>query len=332
MTKDKLRAVGIVGTGSFLPPKVLTNFDLEKMVDTSDDWIRTRTGIIERRIAETDMASSDLATPAALAALQDADVPPSKVDMIIVATVTPDMFFPSTACVIQNKIGAIHAACFDLSAACSGFGYALELGKQLIATHTYRTVLIVAVDVLSKITDWSDRNTCVLFGDGAGAVVLQPVRKETGIISSYLGADGSQTDILQIPGGGSRNPISQEIIDQRLHYMKMKGREVFKLAVSAICKSARRALHLAKLDVHDVDLLIPHQANIRIIEAVAKRLHIDMNKVFINLHKYGNVSAASTAIAIDEAKKEGRIKKGDIVVLSSFGGGLCWAGTVIRWG
>lgn len=331
MTKDKLRAVGIVGTGSFLPHTVLTNFDIEKMVDTSDEWIRTRTGIIERRIAKPEMASSDLAIPASLSALKDANVDPSKVEMIIVATVTPDMFFPSTACVIQNKIGAIHAACFDLSAACSGFGYALELGKQLIASHTYRTVLVVAVDVLSKITDWKDRNTCVLFGDGAGAVVLQPVPKGTGILSSDLGADGSQTHILQVPGGGSRNPISQKIIEQRLNYIKMNGREVFKLAVSTMSKSTKKALNLAKLDIDDVDLLIPHQANKRIIDAVAKRLHIPMEKVFINLHKYGNVSAASTAISIDEAKKEGRIKKGDIVVLSSFGGGLCWAGTVIRW-
>lgn len=331
MTKDKLRAVGIVGTGSYTPSNVLTNFDLEKMVDTSDEWIRARTGISERHIAEPEMASSDLAIPAALAALEDAKVPPSKVDMIIVSTVTPDMFFPSTACFIQHKIGAIHAGCFDLFAACAGFGYALEIGRQLVAAHTYKTVLIIAVDTLSKITDWTDRNTCVLFGDGAGAVVLQPVRKGMGIISSYLGADGSQTDILQLSGGGSRNPISQKVIDQKMHYMKMKGREVFKIAVPMMCKAAKKALHLAKLDISDVDLLIPHQANIRIIEAVAKRLEIDMDKIFVNLHKYGNVSSASTAIAIDEAKKEGRIKNGDIVVLSSFGGGLCWAGTVIRW-
>ncbi|MEW6096697.1 MAG: beta-ketoacyl-ACP synthase III [bacterium] len=331
MTKDKLRAVGIVGTGSYTPSHVLTNFDLEKMVDTSDEWIRARTGIRERRIADPEIASSDLGARAALAALEDANISPSKIDMLIVATITPDMFFPSTACVIQHKIGAVHSACFDLSAACAGFGYALEIGKQLIATHTYRTILIVAVDVLSKITDWTDRNTCVLFGDGAGAVVLQAVQKDTGILSSDLGADGSQMDILQLPGGGSRNPISQKVIDQKLHYMKMKGKEVFKIAVQSMCKTARKALHLAKVDVNDVDLLIPHQANIRIIEVVAKRLHIPMDKVFVNLHKYGNVSAASTAISIDEAKKEGRMKKGDIVVLSSFGGGLCWAGTVIRW-
>ncbi|MEW6606308.1 MAG: beta-ketoacyl-ACP synthase III [bacterium] len=331
MKKDELRAVGIVGTGSYTPSKVLTNFDLEKMVDTSDEWIRTRSGISERRIAEDNQASSDLAVPAALAALEDAKVHPSKVDMIIVATVTPDMLFPSTACFIQHKIGAIHAACFDLSAACAGFSYALELAKNLIATHTYKTVLVIATDCLSKITDWADRNTCVLFGDGAGAVVLQPVRKETGILSSYLGSDGSKTDKLQIPGGGSRNPISQKIIDEKLHYIKMNGREVFKYAVDAMCKSARKALHLAHLDVSEVDLFIPHQANIRIIEAVDKRLHIGPDKVFVNLHKYGNMSAASTAVSIDEAKKQGRIKKGDIVLLSSFGGGLCWAGTVIRF-
>jgi len=331
MIKDKLRAVGIVGTGYYLPHKVVTNFDLEKIVDTSDEWIRERTGIRERRIAEDNEASSDLAIPAALAALEEAKVSPSKVDMIMVATITPDMSFPSTACIIQGKIGAIHAACFDLSAACAGFGYALEIGKQFIATYTYRTVLIIAVDVLSKITDWTDRNTCILFGDGAGAVVLQPAEKERGIISSYLGADGSLTDILQLPGGGSRNPISQKMIDQKLQYIKMKGREVFKTAIPAMCKAARKALHLANLNIGDVDLFIPHQANIRIIQAVAKRLHIGMEKVFVNLHKYGNVSAASSAISLAEAKKEGRIKKGDIILLSSFGGGLSWAGTVIRW-
>jgi len=301
------------------------------MVNTSDEWIRIRTGISERRIAEANEASSDLGAKAALAALKDANISASKVDMIIVATITPDMFFPSTACVIQHKIGAGYAACFDLSAACAGLGYALEIGKQLIATYTYKTILVIATDVLSKITDWTDRNTCVLFGDGAGALVLQPAPKDTGILSSDLGADGSQTDILQVPGGGSRNPISQKVIDQNLHYMKMKGKEVFKIAVSCMYKTAKKALQLAHLDVSDVDLFIPHQANIRIIEAVAKRLTIPMDKVFVNLHKYGNMSAASTAVAIDEAKKEQRIKKGDIVVLSSFGGGVSWAGTVIRW-
>ncbi len=331
MTKDKLRPVGIVGTGSYTPSKVLTNFDLEKIVDTSDEWIRQRTGIVERRIAKDDEASSDLATPAALAALKDANIPPSKVEMIIVATVTPDMTFPTTACMVQKNIVAEHAACFDLLAACSGFSYALEVGRQLIAAHTYKTVLVISADTLSKITDWTDRSICVLFGDGAGAVVLQPVEKGRGILSSYLGADGSQSDILQLPGGGSRNPVSQKLIDERGHYIKMRGQEVFKIAVPTMCKAARKALHLANLDVSDVDLFIPHQANMRIIESVAKRLHIPREKVFINLYKYGNSSSASTAIAVDEAAKEGRMKKGDIVVLSSFGGGLCWGGTVIRW-
>lgn len=331
MTTNKLRPVGIVGTGSYTPSKVLTNFDLEKMVDTSDEWIRQRTGIVERRIAGEHEASSDLATPAALAALKDADVPASKVEMIIVATVTPDMTFPTTSCQVQKNIGAIHSACFDLLAACSGFSYALEVGRQLIAAHTYKTVLVISADTLSKITDWTDRNSCVLFGDGAGAAVLQPVPKGRGILSSYLGADGSAGDVLQLPGGGSRNPISQKVIDERLHYIKMEGREVFKFAVPAMCKAAKKALHSVNLDVPDVDLFIPHQANLRIIEAVAKRLQLPMEKIFINLHKYGNASSASTAIAVDEANKEGRMKKGDIVVLSSFGGGFCWGGTVIRW-
>lgn len=331
MTKDKLRPVGIVGTGSYTPSNILTNFDLEKIVATSDEWIRQRTGIIERRIAGEDEASSDLATPAALAALKDANISPSKVEMIIVPTVTPDMIFPTTACMVQKNIGAEHAACFDLLAACSGFSYALEIGRQLIAAHTYKTVLVISADTLSKITDWTDRNSCILFGDGAGAVVLQPVEKGRGILSSYLGANGLQGDILQLPGGGSRNPVSQKLINERGHYIKMRGKEVFKFAVSTMYKTAKKVLHSANLDGSDVNLFIPHQANIRIIEAVAKRLHIPMEKIFINLHKYGNASSASTAIAVDEANKEGRMKKGDIVVLSSFGGGLCWGGTVIRW-
>lgn len=327
-----LKAAGIVGTGSYAPPQVLTNVDLEKMVETSDQWIRERTGILERRIVTPDMATSDLATQAALSALKEAKIKPRDIDLIIVATITPDMFFPSTACLVQKNLGIKHCGAFDILAACSGFSYALEIGRQMIATNLYQTVLVIAADTLSKITDWTDRNTCILFGDGAGAVVLQPVSVGKGILHSVLGADGSVGDMLELPGGGSRNPVSQQVVDQRLHYMKMRGKEVFRLAVPAMSMAAKQVIEQLNLSLDQIDLFIPHQANIRIIEAVSKRLNIPMGKVFLNVHKYGNVSAASSALALDEAVKTGRIKNNDLVILSAFGGGLTWGATAIRWG
>ncbi|MBU0699722.1 ketoacyl-ACP synthase III [bacterium] len=310
-------SVGIVGTGSYVPPKILTNIDLEKMVDTTDTWIIERTGIRERRIALPETTASDLGVPASIAALQSAGINPEDVDLIIAATSTPDMIFPSTACFIQNKIGASRAACFDLSAACTGFSYALEVGRQFIATSTYKTALIVGAEVISKVLDWTDRNTCVLFGDGAGAAVLQPVADNYGILSTNLGADGRLASILELPVAGC---------------IRMSGREVFKVAVNTMIEAVEKVLDSAGILQEDVSLLIPHQANIRIIEAMGKRLNIPQEKVFVNLQKYGNVSAGSTIIALDEAVKQGRVGDGDIIVIVTFGGGLTWGATVIRWG
>lgn len=313
----RICSVGIVGTGSYVPPKILTNIDLEKMVDTTDTWIIERTGIRERRIALPETTASDLGVPASIAALQSAGINPEDVDLIIAATSTPDMIFPSTACFIQNKIGASRAACFDLSAACTGFSYALEVGRQFIATSTYKTALIVGAEVISKVLDWTDRNTCVLFGDGAGAAVLQPVADNYGILSTNLGADGRLASILELPVAGC---------------IRMSGREVFKVAVNTMIEAVEKVLDSAGILQEDVSLLIPHQANIRIIEAMGKRLNIPQEKVFVNLQKYGNVSAGSTIIALDEAVKQGRVGDGDIIVIVTFGGGLTWGATVIRWG
>lgn len=331
METAKIKAL-IAGTGSYLPEKILTNADLEKMVDTTDEWITTRTGIKERRIANAQEAASDLGTKAALKALQQAQCSANDLDCIIVATVTGDMPFPSTACFIQRLLGAKKAVCFDIAAACSGFIYALNIGKSFIESGTYKNILIVAAELLSRITDWTDRGTCVLFGDGAGAALLQPSLNKYGIESVYLGADGSAADLLYMPGGGSRQPATEVSVKNRLHCLKMAGNEVFKLAVTAMLDSARTALDLAGLKCEDIKLLIPHQANIRIIEATAKRLKLPQEKIFINIQKYGNMSGATTAIGLDEAYREGRIKKGDYVELVAFGAGLTWGATVIKWG
>jgi len=312
-----IRSVGIVGTGSFVPPSILTNIDIEKMVDTSNQWIIERTGICERRISSPETTASDLGVPASLAALQSAGINPEEIDLIIVATSTPDMTFPSTACFIQNKIGASRAACFDISAACTGFSYALETGRQFIATSTYKTALIVGTEVMSRVLDWTDRNTCVLFGDGAGAAVLQPVADNYGILSTSLGADGRLASMLDLPAGGC---------------IRMSGREVFKVAVNTMIEAVEKVLNNAGISQEAVSLLIPHQANIRIIEAMGKRLNIPSERIFVNLQKYGNVSAGSTIIALDEAVRQGRVADGDIVVIVAFGGGLTWGATVIRWG
>lgn len=329
--ETKIRAL-ISGTGSYLPAKILTNAELEKMVDTSDDWITTRTGIKERRIAATEEAASDLGARAAQAALQTAKLKAEDIDCLIVATITGDMPFPSTACFIQNLLGAKKAVCFDVGAACSGFIYALNIGKSFIESKTYGNVLVVAVDVLSRVTDWSDRGTCILFGDGAGAVVLQAATDGYGIRSVYLGSDGAASDLLNMPGGGSRHPATEKSVKNKLHYVKMSGNEVFKLAVTAMLDSARKALDLAKIKCEDLGLLIPHQANIRIIEATAKRLKLPVEKIFVNIQKYGNMSGATTAIGLDEAFRQGRIKKGDYVELVAFGAGLTWGAAVVKWG
>ncbi|MFH0913532.1 MAG: beta-ketoacyl-ACP synthase III [Candidatus Omnitrophota bacterium] len=325
-----MKKVGIVGVGEYLPQKVLTNADLEKMVDTSNEWIISRTGIKERRIASCDEATSDLAIKAAKIALASASLKPDDLELIIIATITPDMSFPSVASIVQNALGVKNAACFDISAACAGFVYALSTAQQFIACGTYKNALVVGAEKLSSVTDWQDRNTCVLFGDGAGACVLAEV-KSGGIISSYLGCDGSNLNLLNLPAGGSRKPASHETVQARQHYLKMQGNELFKIAVRTMTEAAERVLKQAGLKFSDVDLIIPHQANSRIIMAVAKRLGLSEDKIFLNIEKYGNMSSASTATALVEAILEGRVKKGDTILLDSFGAGLVWGACVINW-
>ncbi len=326
------RYAAITGTGSYVPDKILTNFALEKMVNTSDEWIRQRTGIVERRIADEDMATSDLGIRAARQAIKMAEIDPLDIDMIIVGTVTPDALFPSTACYVQKGISAKKAVAFDLSAACAGFIYGLDLADGMIKSGRYDTILVIGGEIFNKILDWSDRGTCVLFGDGAGAAILQGTDEPKGILSSYIGSDGDYSDVnlLGMPAGGSRMPPSHETIDQKLHAIKMRGREVFKLGVRIMPEAAQHALNLAGLTVDDIDLLIPHQANMRIIEAVGDRLGIPREKVFVNVDKYGNTSAATTIIALDEAIREERAKPGDLVLMVTFGAGLTWGSTVIR--
>lgn len=325
-----MKKVGIIATGEYLPKKVLANAALEKMVDTSDEWITTRTGIKERRLAAKNEATSDLATKAAKEALENAHLCPRDIDLIIVATITPDMPFPSVACLVQNNLGATRAVCFDICAACSGFVYAITVARQFIACGVYKNALVIGAEMLSSVTDWKDRNTCVLFGDGAGAVVLGEV-KSGGILSAYLGSDGSKKDLLYIPAGGSRIPATHQSIDQRQHYIKMQGNELFKLAVTLMAEAAQVAIKQAGLECKDVDLVIPHQANIRIILAMAKKLKLPTEKIYLNIEKYGNMSSASTATALCEAAHSGRIKKGDIVLLDAFGAGLVWGACVIEW-
>jgi 3-oxoacyl-[acyl-carrier-protein] synthase-3 len=325
-----MNRVGIIGVGEYLPAKILNNADLEKMVDTSDEWITTRTGIKQRRIVAPGQAASDLALKASQQALKDAQLKPEDLDLVIVATITPDMQFPSVAALLQHSLGAKKAVCFDISAACAGFVYAIITAQQFIASGTYKNALVVGTEVLTSVTDWKDRNTCVLFGDGAGAAVLAPV-KSGGILSGYLGTDGSQADLLFIPAGGSRCPASHESLDNRLHYLKMRGNELFKIAVTIMSEAAKAALKQAGLECKDVDLVIPHQANVRILMAMAKKLDLPKEKIYLNIEKYGNMSSASTATALCEAVKEGRVKKGDIILLDAFGAGLVWGACVIEW-
>lgn len=306
--------VRIIGTGSHLPSKVLSNLDLEKMVDTSDEWIKTRTGISERRIARQKETASELAIMAGRQALESANVCPDEVGAIIVATVTPDMPFPSTACFVQKGLKAFSSVCFDVSAACAGFLYALTVGEQFVKSDFCKTVLVIGSEVFSRITDWTDRNTCVLFGDGAGACVLRNCKEGQGILALDLGTDSRASELLMVP-----------------RYIKMKGNDVFKHAVKRLISSTENVLKKSHIDAKDVDLVVPHQANIRIIEAISERLDIPMDKFFVNLDRYGNTSAASIPIALDEALRGGRIKKGDNVLFMAFGGGLVWGSCVVRW-
>ena len=329
MNKEK-DLIGIVGLGSYLPPKVLTNEELERMVDTSDEWIMTRTGIKERRIAEDGVVTSDLAVEAAKEALGGAQIKPEDVELILIATITPDMQFPSTACIVQRKLNAKKAVCFDVSAACAGYVYGIVTAKQFIKTGKFKNALIIGAEKLTSITDWQDRSTCILFGDGAGACVLAKSNTKN-IISSYLGSSGWEADLLKIPGGGSLNPATHKTVDERLHYIKMNGSEVFKHAVRVMAEAANEAIERCGLKCSDIDCIIPHQANIRILLSMAKRMGLSEDKVYFNIAKYGNMSSASSAVALHEAAKEGRLKKGDIVVLDAFGGGFVWGACVIRW-
>jgi len=325
------RGCSITSVGSYVPARILTNAELEKLVETSDAWITTRTGIKERRIAAEDEFTSDLAAKAALKAMANGGVTAEQVDLIIVATVTPDMLFPSTACLVQEKIGARRAAAFDLEAACSGFIYGLEVGQQFIMSRTYDTVLVIGAEKLSSIVDWTDRNTCVLFGDGAGAAILQSRAKAHGLLTACMGADGSKGSLLCVPGGGSRCPATADSVARRLHYLRMEGKETFKNAVQAMYAAAREALRRCALDISQITCVIPHQANRRIIEAVGERLEVKPEQLFVNLERYGNTSAASVAIALDEAVAAGRFKRGDLILLIVFGAGFTWGAAVIEW-
>ncbi len=321
----------ITGTGSYAPKKILTNQDLEKLVDTSDQWITERTGIRERRVVEKGETTSDLAYEASHRALKAAGLSAQDLDLILVATVTPDTFLPSLSCVLQDKLGAKKAAAFDIYAACSGFIYGLAVAQAFIKSEMYSSILLVGAEALSRFTDWEDRNTCVIFGDGAGAVVLQKHVGKRGVLSTHLHSDGTLGDLITIPGGGALHPPTPETIKKKMHYVKMKGNETFKVAVRALEDVVQEALEHNKVKAEDIDLLIPHQANLRIIQAMAQRLNMPMEKVVVTIHKYGNTSAASIPMALDEAVRDGRIKENDLILFEAFGGGLTWASALIRW-
>ncbi len=325
------RAVGVVGTGSYVPERVLANADLEALVETSDKWIFERTGIRERRIAKDDEFTSHLAAAAARRALESAGIAATEVDLIIVATVTPDTLVPATACRVQSLIGATNANAFDISAACTGFLYAMQVARQFIANRICGTALVIGADKLSSLVDWTDRNTCVLFGDGAGAVVLRPTEHGGGILASFMQSNGNLAEILQVPGGGSAIPITAANADQNLRTLRMNGRETFKHAVTAMVHACFTALDTAGLKPGDIACVIPHQANVRIIEAIADRLDVPLEKFFVNLSRVGNTSAASIGIALDEANRAARIRRGDRLLFVAFGGGLTYAATVLEW-
>lgn len=321
----------IVGTGSYAPRKVLTNLDLEKMVDTSDEWITERTGIKERRIVNKEQTTSDLAVEAARKALKAASLDPKDIDLILAATTTPDMVMPNLGCCIQEKLGAKKAAAFDIYAACSGFLYGLSIADAFIRAGVYCNILLVGAEVLSRFVDWEDRSTCVLFGDGAGAVMLQRHAGKRGVLSTHLHSDGTLGNFLYLPAGGALHPPSIDTLNKRMHFVKMKGNETFKVAVRALEDVVQEALEHNKVKPEEIDLLVPHQANLRIIQAMAKRLNMPMEKVVVTIHKYGNTSAASIPMALDEAVREGRVKENDLLLFEAFGGGLTWASALVRW-
>ncbi len=320
-----------MGTGSYLPKKILTNKDLERLVETSDEWITGRTGIKERHIADEDEAASDLGVKAAISALNEANLEASEIDLIIVTTVTPDMLFPATSCVIQDKIGATKAVAFDLNAACSGFVYGLAVAEQFIRTGTYEKILLIATEAMSKVADYTDRNICVLLGDGAGAAVLTPADDRKGLLGNWLAAAGKYGNLLYLPAGGSKMPASHKTIEEHLHYMKMEGPALFKVAIHSMVEAIEKVLSPLRIAPGELDLVIPHQANLRIIKAVAKGIDVPLEKFYVNVDMCGNMSSASIAVALDEALKEGRIKPGSLVLLVAFGAGLTWGSCVIKF-
>ena len=321
----------ITGTGSYAPKKVITNHDLERLVDTSDEWIMNRTGIKERRIAEKDQTTSDLAYEASQKALKAAGLVARDLDLILVATMTPDTILPSMGCILQEKLGAKKAAAFDISAACSGFIYGMSIASAFIQSGTYKNILLVGAEILSRYTDWEDRTTCILFGDGAGAVVIQRHAGKRGILSTHLHSDGSFGDLIRVPAGGASHPASHDTIRKRMHFIRMRGNETFKAAVRALEAVVQETLEHNKVKPEDIDYLVPHQANLRIILAMAQRLNMPMEKVVLTLPKYGNTSAASIPMALDEAVRDGRIKENHLLLFEAFGGGLTWASALIRW-
>lgn len=324
-------SIGIIGLGYYLPEEILTNQKLESLINTSDEWISSRTGIKERRIASSEEATSDLAVQAASKALKSANISPEEIDLIIVATLSPDMQFPSTACIVQHKLGLKNAVAFDIEAACSGFIFAMSIAEQYLKNNTYKTALVIGAEIFSRIIDWQDRNTCVLFGDGAGAVILRKVENNYGIISINMGSDGSGADLLKIPAGGSLIPTSINSVENKLHFIKMNGKEIYKFATNSVVNSLKIELDKRKIKTSEIDLLIPHQANIKIIECIADKLSLSADKVFVNLEKYGNTSAASIPIAICEAYDNKKLCKNDLVILIGFGAGLNWGSVIYRW-
>lgn len=328
---SNIQKASITGVGSFLPEKILPNIDLEKIVDTNDIWITKRTGIKERRIVDDGLATSDLAVKASLKALEDAALSPKELDLIITSTITPDHLFPSTSCYVQKKLCATNAGAFDILAACAGFIYALSVAGNFISSGTLKNILVIGAECLSKFTDYTDRSSCILFGDGAGAAIVQKGNGRQEILSTVLGADGTHADLIMIPAGGSKNPPSQKTIDKRQHFMKLKGKEVFKIAITNLVYLIKKTVDDCNLRLEDINLVIPHQSNLRIIKVAMSKLGIPMSKVFVNIDRYGNTSSASVPIAIDEAKKNGMLKQGDLVLLAAFGGGLTWSSAILRW-
>jgi 3-oxoacyl-[acyl-carrier-protein] synthase-3 len=328
-----MKRVGIIGTGSYLPEKVLSNFDLEKILDTSDEWITTRTGIRERRVAQDAEAASDLAQVACERALMDAGIPPEEVELIVMATITPDTHCPAGANWLEAKLGAVNAVSFDITAACTGFIFALSVAEQYIKTGIYHNALVVASEIMTRTLDWTDRETCILWGDGSGAAVLTEVENDRGILSTHLHTDGAGGDTLLMPGGGSKTtPISHESVDKKLHTLNMiEGNRSFKVAVRRFSEACEEALYHNDLTMDDVKVIIPHQANLRILQGMAKQLDISMDQVYVNIEKYGNISSATIPIALDEAVRDGTIQPGDLVLLTAFGGGLTWGSALIRW-